>query len=379
MVVQHNLTAQNSNRMLGITTKSQASSTEKLSSGYKINRAADDAAGLSISEKMRRQIRGLTQASANAQDGISAVQTAEGAMTEIHDMLQRMDELATKAANGTQSSADRNSIQMEVNSLSDEIDRVATTTKFNEIYLLNGNKKGERTDDAKDTTYKNSLNFNLQVGADSYYDNMISVSIHAMSAKGIGLRGGDANISVKSIVNAALGKSNGVSTNSQTTADESGYKSMTAQQVEYKTAEQAGILSKDTVNGTDASDTKATISFIKYTNGAASNGAQRNDLQYLSVSKQSHARGALDVINNAIQLVSRQRSQLGAIQNRLEHTIKNLDNVVENTTSAESAIRDTDMATEMVNYSKNNILQQAAQSMLAQANQSNQGVLSLLG
>lgn len=143
MVVQHNLTAMNSNRMLGLTTKTQAKATEKLSSGYKINRAADDAAGLAISEKMRKQIRGLTQASANAQDGISAVQTAEGALTEVHDMLQRMNELAVKAANGTQSESDREAIQSEINQLVTEIDRVSITTKFNETYLLKGNNNGE--------------------------------------------------------------------------------------------------------------------------------------------------------------------------------------------------------------------------------------------
>ena len=391
MVVQHNITAQNSNRLLGITTSSQAKSTEKLSSGYKINRAADDAAGLSISEKMRRQIRGLTQASANAQDGISAVQTAEGALTEVHDMLQRMDELATKASNGTQSSADRNSIQMEMNQLMDEIDRVGTTTKFNELYLLNGKSNGDRAANALNS-YGKSLKFRLQVGADSFNDNMISVSIHSLTARGIGLRGGNV-MAVKSLVKESY-------TKGQSTITYNDSQSMTA---ENGTTETGSKLSSPTGNAntviaSTAGDTAnlraadydansgddttkgARISFLVYndTSVASSNGAQYTDRAYLSVSKQSHARGALDVINNAIQLVSRQRSQLGAVQNRLEHTIKNLDNVVENTTAAESAIRDTDMATEMVNFSKNNILKQAGQSMLAQANQSNQGVLSLL-
>ena len=386
MVVQHNITAQNSNRLLGITTSSQAKSTEKLSSGYKINRAADDAAGLSISEKMRRQIRGLTQASANAQDGISAVQTAEGALTEVHDMLQRMDELATKASNGTQSSADRNSIQMEMNQLMDEIDRVGTTTKFNELYLLNGKSNGDRAANALNS-YGKSLKFRLQVGADSFNDNMISVSIHSLTARGIGLRGGDV-MSVKSLVKASYEKGNAtIAYNDSTTIGSqdqtTGSKVTTPTNVVSKSnaiatgnlraADYDANVNDDTTKG-------ARVSFLVYndTSVASSNGAQYTDRAYLSVSKQSHARGALDVINNAIQLVSRQRSQLGAIQNRLEHTIKNLDNVVENTTSAESAIRDTDMATEMVNFSKNNILKQAGQSMLAQANQSNQGVLSLL-
>ena len=272
MVVQHNLTAMNSNRMLGVTTGTQAKSTEKLSSGYKINRAADDAAGLSISEKMRRQIRGLTQASANAQDGISCVQTAEGALAEVHDMLQRMNELAIKASNDTMTSVDRGYIDAEVQQLKTEIDRVRSTTTFNEMNLLTGEFTGK----------------NLQVGAEA--GQFIEISIGNMDCDTLGLS-----------ATSVAGSTNG---NAQT---------------------------------------------------------------------------AIDDIKAALQEVSTQRSSLGAVQNRLEHTIKNLDNVVENTTSAESAIRDTDMASEMVKYSNNNILAQAGTSMLAQANQSNQNVLSLLG
>ena len=271
MVVQHNLTAMNSNRMLGLTTKTQAKSTEKLSSGYKINRAADDAAGLAISEKMRRQVRGLTQASANAQDGISAVQTAEGALNEVHDMLQRMNELAVKSANGTNQNEDKNYIQAEVANLITEIDRVAATTTFNEKALLDG-------------TF---TDVDLQVGAESATDNQIKLTIATMDASGLGI---------------------------------------------------------------DAVDVGAT----------------------------GDAKDAIDTIKTAVKTLNNQRSNLGAIQNRLEHTINNLDNVVENTQSAESQIRDTDMATEMVKYSNNNILAQAGQAMLAQSNQANQGVLSLL-
>nr|WP_297705584.1 flagellin [uncultured Butyrivibrio sp.] len=273
MVVQHNVTAMNANRQLGITTDVQAKSSEKLSSGYKINRAADDAAGLAISEKMRRQVRGLTQASANAQDGISAVQIAEGALNEVHDMLQRMDELATKAANDTLQSTDRSYIQQEVNKLISEIDRTSSATKFNEQNLLDG-------------TFAQK---NLQVGTDNIKSDVIQIDIASLSATGIG-------------VNA-----------------------------------------------------------VKVT------GADGNT-----------ARKSIDTIKTALQSISSQRADLGAVQNRLEHTIKNLDNVVENTTAAESQIRDTDMAAEMVRYSNNNILAQAGQSMLAQANQTNQGVLSLL-
>ena len=274
MVVQHNITAMNSNRQLGITTGIQAKSSEKLSSGYKINRAADDAAGLAISEKMRRQVKGLTQASANAQDGISVVQTAEGALNEVHDMLQRMNELATKAANDTLTSSDRSYIKSELDQLSTEITRTATATEFNNQQLLNGTFTGKE----------------LQVGSETDSQNQIEVCIKKMSASAIGV--------------------------------------------------------------------------------------QKDNVQ---VSSHEKAKSAITNIKAALDSVSKQRSDLGAIQNRLEHTIKNLDNVVENTQAAESQIRDTDMATEMVKYSNNNILAQAGQSMLAQANQTNQGVLSLLG
>ena len=268
MIVKHNLQAMNSNRMLAVNSSTLSKSTEKLSSGYKINRAADDAAGLSISEKMRRQVRGLTQASANAQDGVSMVQTAEGALNEVHDMLQRLNELAVKANNGTLQSEDVVYIDDEVKQLVSEIDRTANDTKFNKKDLL-----------TSDTTYT------LQVGAES--GQTITLGVSEMTASKIGL-------------------------------------------------------SKITANY------------------AISSGQSITD------------------IDTAIQSVSRFRSSLGAVQNRLEHTINNLDNVAENTQAAESRIRDTDMASEMVKYSNNQILAQAGQAMLAQANQANQGVLSLL-
>ena len=271
MVVQHNMTAANANRMLGITTGAQAKSSEKLSSGYKINRAADDAAGLTISEKMRSQVRGLNKASDNAQDGISLIQVAEGALNESHSILQRMNELATQAANDTNTSSDRTAIQKEVDALSSELDRIASTTQFNTQNLLTGSFKGK----------------NLQVGA--LQNQKISISITTMNATALGL-------------SAAACK----------------------------------------------------------------------------VDSFSNAGQAMTNFQHAISKVSTMRSALGALQNRLEHTVSNLDNISENTSSAESRIRDTDMAEEMVNYSKNNILAQAGQSMLAQANQSTQGVLSLL-
>ena len=271
MVVQHNLTAMNTNRMLGITTGQQAKSSEKLASGYRINRAADDAAGLSISEKMRSQIRGLDRASQNAQDGISVIQTAEGALNEVHSILQRMNELATQAANDTNTADDRTAIQEEIDALALEIDRISDTTQFNTMDLLNGDFSGKK----------------LQVGAEGDPEQTITVTIDSMSAESL-------------------------------------------------------------------------------------------NVHQLQVHSHDNAQTAMDNVQAAIQTVSTQRSALGALQNRLEHTIANLDNVSENTSAAESRIRDTDMAEEMVEFSKGNILAQAGQSMLAQANQSTQGVLSLL-
>ncbi len=270
MVVQHNLSAMNTNRQLSGVQSAQSKSTEKLSSGYRINRAGDDAAGLSISEKMRSQIRGLNKAASNAQDGISLVQVAEGALNETHSILQRMNELATQAANDTNTSTDRTAIQAEIDQLTSEINRIQSTTQFNTMNLLDG-------------TFSSK---NLQVG--SLSGQSIGISIKNMDASSLG-------------VNA------------------------------------------------------------------------------LKVSSFASAGSSMDKIQSAINLVSTQRSTLGALQNRLEHTINNLNTTAENTQAAESRIRDVDMATEMVEYSKNNILAQAGQSMLAQANQATQGVLSLLG
>ena len=358
MVVQHNLTAMNSNRMLGITQSAQAKSSEKLSSGYKINRAADDAAGLSISEKMRKQIRGLTQASSNAQDGISAVQTAEGALNEVHDMLQRMNELATKAANGTMSSSDKNDVQNEIQQLSTEIDRVATTTKFNETYLLNGSSTGKLSD----KQWNGQLSFSLQVGADNLESNRITVEIFSISASalGVGTQIKDANGKLQDVT-----AKDAVNTYHYGLNDNGSIVKINGADIEKDTAAQT---STPTVNAGSILPIGGEVSA-----GATTGGG------YISVKTKTAARAAMDNIAAAIKLVSARRSKLGAVQNRLEHTIKNLDNVVENTTAAESQIRDTDMASEMVKYSNNNILQQAGQSMLAQANQSNQGVLSLLG
>ncbi len=578
MVVQHNLQAMNANRMLGITTKEASGSTEKLSSGYRINRAADDAAGLAISEKMRKQIRGLSQASSNAEDGISCVQTAEGALAEVQDMLQRMNELAVQAANGTNSATDRQYIQDEFDQLIEEIDRVAETTKFNETYLLKG-------DDTKPTknmyitnysvTYtKNDLPNNIKgidyktnyVGTNNIY--IVSSSIYSTSSNisltGNKIQNGDditkymekvktgntkdtnkagatlnttsyvafvnveldsdvqkgsngnvdgvknagtkkdlstdgttstvranrnlfiyntANSTVTRItqgtdmteylntdntmkdkyrlVDVLYGNAKNVDSNAVTSTrvqdsitdkqpfawtdnylerdvsskqlydadgqivsgvalnkffDENGnykgglYTSAQARAIDevFSSADDprakqlkdiGGNVTAATINAYITQSSTQVAAALDVELHAGSDSDRNNKVQVelstltaagLGIDKLAsynigivdstgnNATDAIDVIADALNMVSRQRSALGAVQNRLEHTIKNLDNVVENTTSAESAIRDTDMAEEMVKYSNSNILQQAGQSMLAQANQANQGVLSLL-
>ena len=549
MVVQHNLTAMNSNRMLGVTTSQQAKSAEKLSSGYKINRAADDAAGLSISEKMRKQIRGLTQASTNAQDGISAVQTAEGALTEVHDMLQRMNELAVKSSNGTNSESDRDAIQAEIDQLTTEIDRVSETTKFNETYLLKGDdtatptttyeytkkqytaaqtlydatgaeiEKGTVLDNAKPYYTARTANaaaalsggaagtdnglieaVTMSADKDLYTKdangNVVAIAANTEIAVGtkvygcvkdaiedkngleVGKTGGNAEATDKmkdgvaesdagnTLMNdaktpTALGEkwkvvkakssidlytiSNGVATkiaagdsftltnqaniskavkytpdpatavtdfskyaNDKQLTDADGNEVAANGLYSYfdKDGKYKGGLFKLDAKGKKAEATQADITQMTQKTqkevgaltltlhvgaDATTNNQISVELDAMSASSlgikgikvdgkdDSNALNAVETVKAAIQQVSEQRSALGAIQNRLEHTINNLDNVVENTTSAESQIRDTDMATEMVKYSNNNILAQAGTSMLAQANQSNQSVLSLLG
>ena len=413
MVVQHNLTAMNSNRMLGVTTSTQAKSTEKLSSGYKINRAADDAAGLSISEKMRKQIRGLTQASSNAQDGISAVQTAEGALNEVQDMLQRMNELAVKAANGTNSEDDRNYIQDEVNQLIKEIDRVSTTTKFNETYLLKGDDTVKFTAPTTDLTATKGTDgaadaqqtYTLTIAANSFKTEggKSDVTFSLMGKNfSVRLEETDDNktlatklakaMNENQITDSKVGAFKATVTDNVitlTAAEKGKVADATVIQDGAKlTAKGTGVLTLDLHVGADSTadnqisvDIKqmsATVLGLKTGNSTTGDATGNLDTLLVNGKDDKNARAAIDTIASALQEVSKQRSALGAAQNRLEHTISNLDNVVENTTSAESSIRDTDMATEMVKYSNNNILAQAGQAMLAQANQSNQGVLSLL-
>ncbi|MBQ3105752.1 MAG: flagellar hook protein [Lachnospiraceae bacterium] len=482
MVVKHNLIAMNSERMLGITMGTQAKSTEKLSSGYKINRAADDAAGLAISEKMRKQIRGLTQASLNAEDGISAVQTAEGALTEVHDMLQRMNELAVKAANGTMSESDRGAVQSEIDQLVTEIDRVSTTTKFNETYLLRGNSNGDvgklryttamtaltGEDGDEDFAVKSEAttlsgilkadvmgeaaadpDVNMATGVIKTEVQKINGDFGALDAlkdvegdagelqdtvdadileavanssmtgvafkvgeqgityvtvysTGLGSAGDDskaiASVSeVVDVINAGSKEGNGTEFKAFASLDEM----MSAIKRDH------GTDIKEVTSYVDDTDPDAPATMLKietFANlndavdlslhvGADSGAENKINMNIAQMSARGlgvnglrvdgdtadNATKAIDTIADALQKVSNQRSSLGAVQNRLEHTIANLDNIVENTTAAESQIRDTDMANEMVSYSNNQILAQAGQAMLAQSNQANQGVLSLLG
>ncbi|WP_026491783.1 flagellin N-terminal helical domain-containing protein [Butyrivibrio sp. XPD2002] len=477
MVIQHNMTAMNSNRMLGITTSGQAKSSEKLSSGYKINRAADDAAGLSISEKMRKQMRGLDRASTNADDGISSVQTAEGALTEVHDMLQRMNELAVQAANGTNSETDRKSIQDEIRQLTTEIDRVAETTKFNETYLLKGGNgfydkymvahdaglEGTLADAGTYGTFTMDLknDTNVKIAGKEYhiYMDKDTVSAIQQSIEVLGTAAGNkvvidgteyvvANSSSDSselifkfgeeeftvdeikqkVVDGSkvsVGEGQPTRTAALETLDKNIHVSTAIAKVKdaLVQANRVGVDSKNQqlvkveLNTTKRPDNspamdektggigarymfsiqKSTAQVAKDLGLSLHVGSDADMTNKISVNIQTMtaahlgiqnltvedstgiaATYAIDAIEDAIKQVSAQRSELGAIQNRLEHTIKNLDNVVENTTAAESRIRDTDMADEMVTYSKNNILAQAGQSMLAQANQSTQGVMSLL-
>ena len=394
MVVQHNLTAMNANRQLGITTGAQAKSSEKLSSGYRINRAGDDAAGLKISEKMRSQIRGLDKASDNAQDGISLIQTAEGALNEAHSILQRMNELAVQGANDTNQSIDRDAINQELEALTDELDRISQTTQFNKQNLLDGNFKEKK----------------LQVGANANQN--IEISIDSMNADALGLgreqvkQGGTTPTAVKyqgmSYVYDAAGKTAAENkaaaiTQFKTSIEKKITKDAFTAQYDNTTG---SIYYKATIDGKEKKFADADVAVASYiadqqkiaekainedfqkyvqTKDTEATTNAKGEIRYgARVDDYKAANNTITKVQDAINKVSTQRSALGALQNRLEHTVANLDNVSENTSSAESRIRDTDMAEEMVNYSKNNILAQAGQSMLAQANQSTQGVLSLL-
>ncbi|MCG4571623.1 flagellin [Clostridium cochlearium] len=395
MIINHNLNAMNAHRQMGINIGQTGKATEKLSSGLRINRAGDDAAGLAISEKMRAQVRGLNQASRNAQDGISLIQTAEGALTESHSILQRMRELAVQSANDTNVAVDRGEIQKEIDQLSQELTRISDTTEFNTQKLLEGSFKGK-----------------FHIGANAGQD--ITLEIGNMSAEKLGVQGkvyeatdvsGVTGLEVASTTGKALtvkiaaakGSNSAAITETKAELNTAGTEinitlkqdagatntagAVTATNDEIKAALEkiagdAGIKvsTKDTFNGagaaTGAAGKNTTVSIVELTEESKKSG--------IDVSSQKAASTAITTINSAIEKVSAERSKLGAYQNRLEHTIANLDNSSENLQAAESRVRDVDMAKEMMNFSKSNILQQAAQAMLAQANQAPQGVLQLL-
>ena len=406
MVVQHNLTSMNANRNLGVSCGSLQKSTEKLSSGYKINRAGDNAAGLAISEKMRGQIRGLNQASSNAEDGISLIQTAEGALTETHSIIQRMRELAVQSSSDTNTDDDRTQIQNEIDQLTQEVDRIANTTEFNTKKLLNGDRTGAVNQ--KDGTNKIEGTFtNALVNVKTNIDTMILAKESDVIRIEIQEDGKLSTATVESLHKASAGVKLSVGGGKITLSASLFYKNNNGTYV----ASVAGTNETITISGNDklkAGDVititlgEATLTKKADTGKDAlrlqigANAGQEVSLginamttkaldicdkatgKALDVSTQSGASMAIEAYDMAIQKVSTERAKLGAMQNRLEHTIANLDTSAENLQSAESSLRDTDMAEEMTNYSKNNILMQAGQSMLAQANQSNQGVLSLL-
>ena len=411
MIINHNMNALNAHRNMGVNNTASGKSMEKLSSGLRINRAGDDAAGLAISEKMRGQIRGLEQSSRNASDGISLIQTAEGALNETTNILQRMRELAVQSANDTNTSDDREQLQKEMTQLGEEIDRIANNTEFNTKKLLNGNM-GVATKAAAGTVVnegklKNTVNGNtkfqdledangnklgiavgdqitatwsvggtqysatLEVKQDDKLEKLIEKIDAATTVNGVTITGG--KITITAANNGTDNQINGFS-------------------IEVKSAkgerkEAASNAFSSFAVGTKAADER--------TSGSANlqigaNGGQQLNLSIedmrasalgvknLQVGTQSQANTAINVIDEATKRVSSERANLGAAQNRLEYTISNLDNTAENLTSAESTLRDVDMAKEMMEYSKNNILSQAAQSMISQANQQPQNVLQLL-
>ena len=402
MRIQHNIAALNSYRNLTGNNNAVAKNLEKLSSGYRINRAGDDAAGLAISEKMRAQITGLNTAQKNAQDGVSLVQTAEGALTEVHSMLQRMNELAVQSANGTNAQSDRQAIQDEIDQLATEIDRVSETTKFNEIYLLKGDTKTASKANFMKSTYVMGKDLfakggKTKLSADQLKEELAKGNrVYTVAEANAGDQT-DANIAEagKDYVYATkLYDAKGKEVSAEQIADSKNADGSTA--TNYYVNEKGAVANAIAITAADAKakniqpfDVNGELSFNLHVgaDSAADNkiavkiesmSAAGIGVKGLKVDTEDDATAAIDRIAEAVAKVSSQRSALGAVQNRLEHTIDNLDNVVENTTAAESRIRDTDMAEEMVNYSKNNILAQAGQSMLAQANQSTQGVLSLL-
>jgi flagellin len=432
MTVQHNMTAMNANRQLGISNSNLAKSTEKLSSGYKINRAGDNAAGLAISEKMRGQIRGLDQASSNAEDGISLIQTAEGNLQESQNIIQRMRELAVQASSDTNTNDDRTQIQQEIQQLTEEVDRIANTTEFNTKKLLDGSCAGSSSYKAGQSsvegTFANGVVNVNQVdtstaaligkddiirieftkdselggvtGTDATANGAVATSLHGTqvtvadmdtSAGSITIGGiafsdidaakaaenyDDASQDVTFTINNAKNiKAGDVITINLQKCDLNKAKNTGEDALRLQVGANGGQEVQVQIKSMKAKDLGITQTSKAIVDGKSTAGTIGSALD---VTSQAGASLAIEAYDNALQNVSTERAKMGAMQNRLEHTINNLDTSAENLQSAESNIRDTDMADEMTKYSKNNILMQAGQSMLAQANQSNQGVLSLL-
>ena len=392
MIINHNMNALNAHRNMGINNTAAGKSMEKLSSGLRINRAGDDAAGLAISEKMRGQIRGLTQASRNSADGISMIQTAEGALNETTNILQRMRELAVQASNDTNTSSDREEIQKEINALTEEVDRIANNTEFNTQKLLNGSKSGEAGDLVREAVVEKKGEFKIALDDDLKEDDRLVVDgkvikfeqgdtadENAVKAKLEKVLGEKYNIEVDDLKNIKLTQKEGT--------DKDEFKvSLNGVGLDDKKA----IIAKEGVTAREEELSEGKVSVQVGANAEQSMSIEIGDMRAqalkivndkgrgLSVETAQSANEAITAFDAALNAVSSQRANLGAVQNRLEYTISNLDNTAENLTSAESTLRDVDMAKEMMEYSKNNILNQAAQAMISQANQQPQNVLQLL-
>lgn len=393
MIINHNMNALNAHRNMGINNTAAGKSMEKLSSGLRINRAGDDAAGLAISEKMRGQIRGLTQASRNSADGISMIQTAEGALNETTNILQRMRELAVQASNDTNTTSDREEIQKEINALTEEVDRIANNTEFNTQKLLNGSKSGEAGDLVRDEVKGAKGVFKIELTEELKQNDKLIIDgkvINFDTAADVGTAD-----KIKQKLEAVLVDYN-------ITVDTNTKKTITITQKEGKDKDEFKVALNSKSDGIKGSVDNAGITKrdTEYSEGkvsvqVGSNAEQSMSIEIgdmraqalkivndkgrgLSVETAQSANEAITAFDAALNAVSSQRANLGAVQNRLEYTISNLDNTAENLTSAESTLRDVDMAKEMMEYSKNNILNQAAQAMISQANQQPQNVLQLL-
>ena len=381
MRINNNLMAMNTHRQLGLANTSGSKSMEKLSSGYRINRAGDDAAGLAISEKMRGQIRGLNQASRNAQDSISMIQTAEGALTETHAILQRMRELAVQSANDTNVDVDREALQGEFNQLVDEIDRIANTTEFNTQKLLDGTKKG--LVEAKDAvgTLQNNSNVAFQIDTATNIASSATITITATN-ESTGFVDGNFKVSVVGGAGTATIADGAITYDGKTITLSSGtlkgMKAGTSITISVKAKVDANTDVKDALSMQIGANSGQNMLIGINSMKAKDLGVRDTGGTAIDIKDAGKATAAITQINNAIEAVSEERSKLGAYQNRLEHTIKNLDTSAENLQASESRIRDVDMAKEMMEFTKNNILQQAATAMLAQANQAPQTVLQLL-